>query len=272
MKFSFFFLMSSVTPISKLDVTNYKDIIREKVASMTWNGSILWGTFQNKLAVPRRGWLIRGIHPQIAETSLEHSQKLVSAAQSYAANQNSDISYDTLGAYLQVHDYIDSVFDDITPADGISVELKKEIEDFGMHELCKAIRNGRAHEILAHYSKFTHNRHRESVIGHWLDKQDAAVQAKWYQTQFHVIRDFYQTNPDKRTFLTHAQNQGDWEVALSGLYDSLTSFYLVNRQNFRESFMIDIADRVEAFQPSAVRPEKDVYEYYLNLLSTHDLN
>jgi 5'-deoxynucleotidase YfbR-like HD superfamily hydrolase len=263
--------MTHISELLPLNINNYQEVIRRKVAEMTLDGSILWGTFRNKLDVPRRGWIIRGIHPQIAETSLQHSEKLVAAAQSYAANQNSDISYDTLAANLQVHDYIDSVFDDITPKDGISQELKKEIEDFGMHELCRSIKNGRSHEILANYSKFTSNRHRESVIGHWLDKQDAAVQAKWYQTNFDVVREFYQTNEQHRPFLTQAQSEINWEEALAKLYDSLTSFYTVNRTNFKENFMINIADSVESFTASKVRPEKDVYEFYFNLLSTHPL-
>jgi 5'-deoxynucleotidase YfbR-like HD superfamily hydrolase len=239
---------------------------------MTRDGNILWGTFQNKLAVPRRGWVLRGIHPQIAETSQSHSDKLVRAAQSYAANQNSDISYDTLASYLQVHDYIDSIFTDITPGDGITLEMKQLIEDYGMTRLCQSIRNGRSHEILANYSKFVARRHREGVIGHWLDKQDAAVQARLYQNNFSEIRQFYEKNEDKRSFVEQAQNVPNWEEALAKLYDSLDSFYTVNRQNFKELFMIDIADEVQRFEPSAVRPEKDVYEFYYNLLSTHPLD
>lgn len=252
------------TLLTPADIAEYKSFIQKRVDFIVINGVYHHGNGLKALDQPRRGWLVRGLYPLIAETSKEHSNKLKEAGEALCSNPDSDVSIEIMSPLLGAHDDSDKVFYDVIPADNISKEDQQDMEYFGMELLYGSLNNGLGKIKMAYYERWIAHKLRESVSGFYLDKQDAATNARKIQNTFDKVRVFYKNNPLAQEWLltkiySSAKSLDD---ALEKTYNRLSEFYIDNKEEITEPFFRYIADEVEKFQGD------DVYTHYYNLLST----
>ncbi len=160
---------------------------------------VAWREVESRLRSKiRTGWIKRGIPYEIAESVLEHSQKVRQAALAYAS-AHPEINGQYAGKMALIHDVGEAVAPDFTPEAKISTLEKFDIEKNAWEQIVQNV-GPLAIDLMKLWLEFEAGESPESRLVKQLDKLDAGVQALRYEKLgYHQVADFF---PYSRRHLT----------------------------------------------------------------------
>ncbi len=139
-------------------------------------------------AIPRSGWLRKGVPREECETVGDHVRKVVQAAAIIGPAFDADT--ERLVAMATIHDAPEIIIGDITPHDGISQEEQHTREAKALESLRNQL-GLEAETITELWYESEAKTSPEAILLHQLDKMDAAVQAIVYAHEGYPVEEFY---------------------------------------------------------------------------------
>lgn len=150
----------------------------------------------------RRGWAMRGI-PE-PESVAEHSYAV--SLLSFAQAEKMGIDSSKCLRLAIVHDLQESISNDITPHDNISLIEKSQIEEKSMKEISMKLKSNMFYNLWIEYEE---NRTKEAKLVHDMDKIEMLYQALDYERSypekdlsefFDYVKDRLQLEESKKIF------------------------------------------------------------------------
>ena len=121
-------------------------------------------------------WNIKG---DKIECIFEHIIGTIALAIAIDSEFDFNINLDKVIEMLSIHEVGEILIGDITPFDGISPTMKKEIEHKAINEVLECLTNKK--DLANLIFEFDERNTNESIFGHYCDKIEADIQAKVYQ-------------------------------------------------------------------------------------------
>lgn len=197
----FLFLLFSLNPIKASSLFNPVDEMGrflsahgcvEQLQTVAFTAEqIKWHSMMESLQeLKRSGWLRRGIPRELAESVLEHSWKVRTAAVTYGKTKTG-INVERVERMSVVHDIAEIITGDPTPADRVLPEEKYAKELAALKSLAGYF-GAIGDEMVSVWIEFEAAQTSEAKLVKQLDRLDAAVQAVVYARMgYHATRDFY---------------------------------------------------------------------------------
>ena len=130
----------------------------------------------------RKGWLQRGVPPEICESVADHSYNVAKAGYYYTGDLH-------LVGMLSVHDWPEAICGDVTPRDNVDPQVKHKNEYEAMLQITKSIPFG--DKIMTLWLEYEDKSAPLSPLAHQLDKLDAGVKALYYENLGYDTSEFY---------------------------------------------------------------------------------
>jgi putative hydrolases of HD superfamily len=205
----------------------------------------------------RRGWLLRGIPEELAESVYEHTIQLRQGCISYAVGR----AYDPVKVFTlsDVHDLVECIAPDWTPHDGISPEEKRKGEEAAIIEVSERLRLGRW--LVDEWHDYERRESPEALLVYELDKADPVIKAQAYKNNFDRIVNHYLGHGAQLDALVEVTKLPA-EDALAQCRRSLDEFYPYAREKVSNPDLIGIMDRMQGYSG------KDIYRTYFRELMT----
>ncbi len=134
--------------------------------------------------VKRRGWLLRGVPPELCESDAGHLLSVTRAAFLYTRDGD-------LADMLMSHDWPEVICGDPTPSDNINPIIKHEAELAAMKEITNHLSPKQRGRYMGLWLEYEGKETPRSRLAHQLDKLDAAVKALYYENLGYDVSEFY---------------------------------------------------------------------------------
>jgi len=245
-----------------IDQVRNEQIIDQKIASLLdEDGYIDHGKLHNALETPRRGYVLRGIHQDLAETKMEHSLRVMQAA--VIISQAKPFMYDAakMQSLALFHDYVEAVGEDLTPEDNISPEQKRKYEHLIIQKICEKIPGG--NHLYLTIMEYERQESEAAQMVFLLDKMDASVKAQIYLNNFDELADKIKSNKNYVGFLqeTYKAKEGDPFIHMR---NRLQEFHPYNQKRITHPFISSVLEDLVDFKG------KDVQSFYFSKLGKLD--
>src|SRR3989344_68440 len=138
----------------------------------------------------RRGWLLRGVPPEICESVANHCYSAAKAGFHYTKDLH-------LTTMLSIHDWPEAISGDPTPHDKIDPRIKHQREYEAMQFITRPLPYGDG--LMKIWLEYEHKTTIRAKLAHQLDKLDAGVKALYYENLGFDVSEFYPYTMDRLT-------------------------------------------------------------------------
>lgn len=129
----------------------------------------------------RQGWLRRGVAKTNCESVAEHTFAMASMAMILADAYFPELDCARVLRMVLVHEFGEVYAGDITPADGVSEDEKRERERLSVRQICERLPQGESY--LALWEEFEAGQTPEAQFVRQLDRLEMGLQAAVYRAQ-----------------------------------------------------------------------------------------